>query len=76
MNENPGQGVNINDLSKEDFTRIVMRDQQVKRELHGRVGQLMGENVELLVVINELQASLSQAQQVVEQPDQLQFPSD
>ena len=54
-----GQGVNIEDLSREDLVRIVMR-----------------ENVELLIVINELQQSLGQAQAAVERPDQLQFPTD
>ena len=70
------QSVNIEDLSRDDLVRIVMRDQNVKRELHGRIGAVMGENVELLVVINELQQTVNQAQASVQQPDQLNFNPD
>lgn len=73
---NQGQQVNVEDLSREDLVRIVLRDQGVKRELHGRIGALMGENVELLIVINELQQANQALQPNPSADEQLQFPSE
>jgi hypothetical protein len=57
---NGSQQVAIDDLSKEDLVRIVQRSENVKRELHGRIGAVIGENIELYAVINELQGALNE----------------
>jgi hypothetical protein len=52
---------NVEDLSREDLLRILQRDRFVKEQLASRIGSLMHENVELLGVIQELQASQASA---------------
>ena len=57
---NGQQQVAIEDLSRDDLVRILQRSENVKRELSGRVGAVIAENVELYAVINELQGALNE----------------
>lgn len=56
---------NIDNLSREDLVRIVRRDQAVKAEQSARLGGLMTENLELLVVINEQGAEIGQLREML-----------
>jgi hypothetical protein len=51
-------GTGIEDLSREDLIKLLRRDADVKQQLHFRIGGLMGENVELLCALQELQAEM------------------
>lgn len=51
----------LEDLSREDLLKIMQRDRFVKEQLAQRLGAVMAENVELLGLVQELQAELSEA---------------
>jgi len=48
----------IDDLSRDDLIKVMTRDREVKAELQARIGALMGENIELLCVLREVEREL------------------
>lgn len=52
-----------NDLTGDDYTRIITRDRFIKQELSQRVGALVQENLELMSIIQEIQQDLAVVRQ-------------
>jgi hypothetical protein len=48
----------LEDFSKEELVRIVRRSQFIREQQNQRMSGLLGENLELLAIIQELQADL------------------
>jgi hypothetical protein len=50
----------LEDFSKEDLIRFIKRGQFVKDQMSQRIITLLGENLELLAIVQELQADAQQ----------------
>ena len=55
----------LDDLSRDDLLAILQRDRVVKEQLASRLGALMAENCELLVVIDSLGRELGEARELL-----------
>ena len=55
--------INPEGFSREDLLKILQRDRFVKEQLASRVANLVHENIELMGIIQELQADIAQLRQ-------------
>ena len=60
MSDTQGQQ-QLEDFSKEDLIRIVKRSQFVREQMTQRITALLGENLELLAYVQELQNDAQQS---------------
>ena len=56
----------LDDLSREDMAKVIMRDRFVKEQQGLRITALLSENLEMLAIVQELQADLADARQHIE----------
>jgi len=54
------QQQSLEDFSKEELIRIIKRSQFVKEQMNQRITALLGENLELLAIVQELQGDAQQ----------------
>ena len=59
----------IYELSREDLIEVCLRDRMVKQQLAARIGGLMAENCELLVLLNTRDDTVQMPAPIVESED-------
>lgn len=64
MSDTPAAQPQLEDFSKEDLIRIVKRNQFVRDHMNQRITALLGENLELLAIVQELQGDNQQLKAV------------
>lgn len=56
----PAQPQQLEDFTPEELIRIIKRNQFVRDQMNQRITALLGENLELLAIVQELQADNQQ----------------